>query len=201
MAYGISNLPATNITRLVTRVIFPAFSLLQGDLVRMRAAFFRVVRYVSLLSFPVAVITVIFAHDFVYFVLNPSGPGHCADPNPGHLRPDSLDGFQHGYDFPGRRQAPMADGHRRVAIRTMPLLLYPSIKWAGLIGVCLLSAAVAIVDFFIFGYLADRILDARMVTYARLLTPIFIYAILAGAVGYLDQKWLLSSGCGTWLRC
>ena len=72
LAYKISNLPATNITRLVTRVTFPAFTLLQGDIARIRGAFFRVVRYVSLLSIPVAVVTVIFAHDFVYFVLNPS---------------------------------------------------------------------------------------------------------------------------------
>ena len=48
LAYKISNLPATNITRLVTRVTFPAFTLLQGDIARMRGAFFRVVRYVSL---------------------------------------------------------------------------------------------------------------------------------------------------------
>ena len=72
LAYKISNLPATNITRLVTRVTFPAFTLLQGDIARMRGAFFRVVRYVSLLSIPVAVVTVIFAHDFVYFVLSAS---------------------------------------------------------------------------------------------------------------------------------
>ena len=58
----------------------------------------------------------------------------------------------------------------------------------------MLSAAVAIVDFFIAAYLADKILKARMVTYAQMLTPIFIYAILAGAMGYLVQQWLLSIG-------
>ncbi len=195
LAYKISNLPATNITRLVTRVTFPAFTLLQGDIARMRGAFFRVVRYVSLLSIPVAVVTVIFAHDFVYFVLNPSwapaivpmqilaiyGLVRSISSNMGTI-------FQAG----GKPQ--WLTGIAAWRFVTMTVLLYPSIKWAGLVGVCVLSAAVAIVDFFIAAYLADKILKARMVTYAQMLTPIFIYAILAGATGYLVQQWLLSIG-------
>ena len=84
---------------------------------------------------------------------------------------------------------------------TMTVLLYPSIKWAGLVGVCVLSAGVAIVDFFIAAYLADKILKARMVTYAQMLTPIFIYAILAGATGYLVQQWLSHRAVGHRYAC
>ena len=135
LAYKISNLPATNITRLVTRVTFPAFTLLQGDIARMRGAFFRVVRYVSLLSIPVAVVTVIFAHDFVYFVLNPSwapaivpmqilaiyGLVRSISSNMGTI-------FQAG----GKPQWLTSIAAWRFV--TMTALLYPSIKWAGLVG-------------------------------------------------------------------
>jgi hypothetical protein len=77
---------------------------------------------------------------------------------------------------------------------TMAALLYPAIVWGGLVGVCVLSAAVAVVDFFISASLVNRILEARLSTYARLLLPLFLRAGLAGGLGFLVERWLLSIG-------
>lgn len=195
LAYKVSNLPATNITRLVTRVTFPAFSQLQGEVARMRQAFFRLVRYVSLLAFPVAVATVIFAHDFVYVILNERwapaivplqllgiyGLIRSVAANMGTI-------FQAG----GRPQ--WLAGIAAWRLVTMTALLYPSIRWGGLIGVCALSAAVAVVDFVISAALVNRILEARMATYAQLLVPLFVYSLLAGGLGYLVEQGLLAAG-------
>jgi hypothetical protein len=76
----------------------------------------------------------------------------------------------------------------------MAALLYPAIVWGGLVGVCVLSAAVAVVDFFISASLVNRILEARLSTYARLLLPLFLRAGLAGGLGFLVERWLLSIG-------
>lgn len=195
LAYKISNTPATNIARLVTRVTFPAFSILQTDVPRMRNAFFRQVRYVAALSVPIGVGTVIFAHDFVYVVLNEAwapaivpmqilavyGVIRSVASNMGII-------FQAG----GKPQWLSSIALWRFV--TMAVLLYPFIKWGGLVGVSLLSAGIAMVDFVIAAYLADKILQARMVTYAIIAGPMLLYALLAGALGYLVNKLLLAQG-------
>ncbi|MEA3336210.1 MAG: lipopolysaccharide biosynthesis protein [Chloroflexota bacterium] len=195
LAYKVSNLPATNITRLVTRVTFPAFTKLRGDVARMRNAFFRLVRYVSLLAFPVAIATILFAHDFVHIVLTDKwapaivpiqilaiyGLIRSVAANMGTI-------FQAG----GKPQ--WLTGIAAWRLVTMAVLLYPAIRLGGLVGVCWLSTGVAIVDFFISANLVNRIIDGRMITYLRLTAPIAVYALIAGGLGLAIEKWLLSTG-------
>lgn len=195
LAYKISNTPATTITRLVNRVTFPAFSILQASQERMRNAFFRQVRFVGALAMPIGVATVIFAHDFVYAVLNEKwapaivpmqilavyGVIRSVAANMGII-------FQAG----GKPQWLASIAAWRLA--TMALLLYPFIRWGGLVGVSLLSAGVAVVDFIISAYLVDKVLDACMTTYARILGPMLGYALLAGGLGYLVNAGLLALG-------
>jgi O-antigen/teichoic acid export membrane protein len=197
LAYKVSNTPATNIARLVNRVTFPAFSILQADQARMRSAFFRQVRLVAALAMPIGAATVVFAHDFVYAVLNESwapaivpmqilavyGVIRAVASNMGVI-------FQAG----GKPQ--WLAGIAAWRLITMAVLLYPFIRWGGLVGVSLLSAGVAVVDFILSAYLVDKILQARMVTYVRITGPMLIYAALAGGLGYLLNRWLL--GLGVW---
>ncbi|MCB0207469.1 MAG: hypothetical protein KDH89_21820, partial [Anaerolineae bacterium] len=77
---------------------------------------------------------------------------------------------------------------------TMTALLYPAIRWGGLIGVCVLSTTVAVVDFGISAYMVDKIIEARMATYLHLLTPLFVYSLLAAGIGYGAEQVLLSLG-------
>jgi O-antigen/teichoic acid export membrane protein len=195
LAYKVSNTPATNIARLVNRVTFPAFSILQADQARMRSAFFRQVRLVAALAMPIGVATVVFAYDFVYAILNESwapaivpmqilaiyGVIRAVASNMGVI-------FQAG----GKPQ--WLAGIAAWRLITMAVLLYPFIRWGGLVGVSLLSAGVAVVDFVLSAYLVDKILQARMVAYARITGPMLIYAALAGGLGYLLNRWLLALG-------
>lgn len=52
LAYSLMLLPVSRITDTVTRVVFPAFSLIQRDDARLRAGYVKIVRYVSLITFP-----------------------------------------------------------------------------------------------------------------------------------------------------
>ncbi|MBC7236848.1 MAG: lipopolysaccharide biosynthesis protein, partial [Chloroflexi bacterium] len=65
LAYKFSNLPATHLSRVVSQVMFPAFSRVQGDAGRLKRAFFRSMKFVSLAAFPVALVTMVFAQDFL----------------------------------------------------------------------------------------------------------------------------------------
>ena len=69
LAYTISNLPATQITHLVGRVMFPAYSKLQDDRDALRRAYLKTLKYVSMLSIPAAFGIFVIAPDFVSVVL------------------------------------------------------------------------------------------------------------------------------------
>jgi O-antigen/teichoic acid export membrane protein len=55
LAFNLAMLPATNISGLVTRVMFPALSSLQGEPVRFREAYARMLNMVGTVTFPVIV--------------------------------------------------------------------------------------------------------------------------------------------------
>jgi O-antigen/teichoic acid export membrane protein len=69
IAYTISNLPATQITHLVGRVMFPTYSKLQDDRDAFRRAYLKTLKYVSILSIPAAFGIFVIAPDFVSVVL------------------------------------------------------------------------------------------------------------------------------------
>lgn len=54
MAYLISNLPATEITHVISQVAFPAYSKLQDNLPKLREAYLNVLQITVFLSFPIA---------------------------------------------------------------------------------------------------------------------------------------------------
>ena len=67
-------------------------------------------------------------------------------------------------------------------LATMLVLLYPAVKWGGIVGVSLLSAGVAVVDFVISAALAGRLVAAPWRAYARMLLPTLAVALVAGLV-------------------
>ena len=69
LAYTISNLPATQITHLVGRVTFPAYSKLQDDWGALGRAYLKTLKYVLMLSIPAAFGIFVIAPDFVSVVL------------------------------------------------------------------------------------------------------------------------------------
>lgn len=69
MAYRISNMPATEITHVISQVTFPAYSKIQDDLPRLREAYLRVLQLTTFLSFPVAGLIFVLASDFTKIFL------------------------------------------------------------------------------------------------------------------------------------
>ena len=69
IAYSISSLPATQITHLVDRMMFPTYSKLQDDRDALRRAYLKTLKYVSMLSIPAALGLFVIAPDFVSVVL------------------------------------------------------------------------------------------------------------------------------------
>ena len=55
MAFTVCNMPATNLSHVVNRVMFPTYSKLRDDLPEMGRVYIRTVRYISMCAFPAAI--------------------------------------------------------------------------------------------------------------------------------------------------
>jgi len=69
MAFTISNMPATQITFLIGRVMFPTYSKLQDDKIALKKAYIKTLRFVSMLTIPASLGILIIAPEFVSVVL------------------------------------------------------------------------------------------------------------------------------------
>ena len=69
MAYRISNMPATEITHVISRVTFPAYSRLQDNIPKLREAYLKVLQFTAFLSIPFAGLIFVLAPDFTKIFL------------------------------------------------------------------------------------------------------------------------------------
>ena len=69
LAYRISNMPATEITHVISQVTFPAYSKLQDNIPKLREAYLKVLQITTFLSFPIAGLIFILAPDFTKIFL------------------------------------------------------------------------------------------------------------------------------------
>ena len=69
LAYRISNMPATEISHVISQVTFPAYSKLQDDIPRLKEVFFKVVQFTAFLFFPLAGMIWVLAPDFTRLFL------------------------------------------------------------------------------------------------------------------------------------
>lgn len=69
MAYLVSNLPVTEITDVISRVTFPAYSKLQSDLSKLGDAYFKVLKLTSFFTIPVACGILILGSEFIQILL------------------------------------------------------------------------------------------------------------------------------------
>jgi O-antigen/teichoic acid export membrane protein len=69
LAYRISNMPATEITHVISQVTFPAYSKLQDNIPKLREAYLKILQVTAFLSFPIAGLIFVLAPDFTKIFL------------------------------------------------------------------------------------------------------------------------------------
>lgn len=189
-AYKLSNLPATNITRLVNQVMFPAFSKMQEDREVLRDVYLRTTRYVSLLTIPASLCIMAFASDFIH--------GFYGDKWAPSIAPIQLLGIyglarsiaaNMGNVFKASGKPQWLTTIAAVRLSVMAALLYPATRYYGIVGVSVLSAAVAVVDFFVSMALTHRIVRHSSAAFLVMLSPILVNALLATAVAKLAFRY------------
>ncbi len=68
LAYKIMLYPLQNVSQVIVKVMFPAFARMQGELEKVRIAYMRMIKAISLIVFPLMCSLFAIAPDFVHFV-------------------------------------------------------------------------------------------------------------------------------------
>ncbi len=186
LGYRLSNLPATHITKLISSVMFPAFSKIQREQERIRNIFFQTIHVVVLVAAPISVATIILGPNFVHtYYLGKWDDAIVA------MQWLTIYGFirsiaaNMGPILRAMGKPQWLSALALWRLITMVILLYPAILWKGIAGVSILSAAVAIVDFGIAAWMTKRLIGGSYFTYVTTLGPSLLVAGLAAGVGWL----------------
>jgi len=179
IAYMISNLPATQITHLVERVMFPVYSKMQDDRASLKRNYFKTLKYVSMLSVPAAFGIFVVAPDFVRIVLGekwmPAVPVLQVLCFSGLARSISA---TTGSIFQGTGRPDIFLKTSFLQLLTMVFLMFLLISRFGIIGVGLAVTIPVIAQSIIRLYLVNRIVDINLNELYVMMFQIFTGSII-----------------------
>ena len=172
LAYRISNMPATEITHVISQVTFPAYSKLQDDISRLKEAFLKVLQVTALLSFPIAGLIFILSSDFTKIFLGekwmPMVPAMKALCIFGATR--SINAAL-GPFFLGIGKPNILTKTSAIQLIVMIISIYPLTIKYGILGT---SLAIIIPNFLVCIYLSKKIKDTLNFKFLHYFKHIFI---------------------------
>jgi len=179
MAYRISNLPATEITHVISQVTFPAYSKLQDQLPQLRKAYLRTLQAVSFISFPMAGGIAFLAPDFTKLFLGerwmPMVPAMQILTVWGLMR--SL-GAMSGSLFQGLGRPSIVTSIQLAKLALLAMLIYPfTVRW-GMLGTALAVVIHTLPIEIYVHYRVVRLLGCPGRKYVLQLLPSIISAII-----------------------
>ena len=180
MAYRISNAPTSEITDVFSRVAFPAYSKLQGNLQGLRQAYLKVLQFSAFLSIPLAGGIFILAPEFTQIVLTvkwmPMVPALQVLTLFGVLRSISATA---GNVFPGVGKPQIATKWNSIRLGLLAAVIYPlTIRW-GIMGASIAVVLAQIVLTIGFCYMVIQITDCGLRNFSRLIgLPLVSTAIM-----------------------
>jgi len=178
MAYKISNMPATEISLVISQVSFPAYSKLQKDLVRSGRAYLRVLGVTALFVFPITGFIFLLAPDFTRLFLGerwmPMVPAMQVLCFYGLTRALNA---TYGAIFQGIGQQSIATKASVAQLILVAILIYPLTANYSIWGTCL---AVLIPNFLVYLYLSKKLLATLKIELRAYLKNIL--APMAGSV-------------------
>lgn len=196
MAYRFSNAPATEITQVISSVLFPTYSQVQTDVSKLRKGFFRTLRLSTFISFPAATGIIAVAPVFVPAFLGsnwlPIIPVMQVLAAWGLLR--SLTGAM-GPLFPALGRPDISTKLKAGQLAVIAVLIYPATDQFGIVGaggVIVLSGLLVKVP--ITSYLGVRFVDGTFRRYfGTLIFPTVGSTLMAIGIWYFGQSVTISN--------
>jgi len=181
MAYRLSNLPATEMTLVVSQVTFPAYSKLQDNILKLRESYLKVLQLTAFFSFPAAGLIIVLAPDFTRIFLAekwmPMVPAMQVLAVWGFIR--SLGSTQGPFLYAIGKQKIITKIHFLQAILLISAIYPFTINW-GILGASLailLSSLINPIGYYAYYYILNKI-RCPLFTFIRLLVIPLISALV-----------------------
>lgn len=195
LAYRISNLPATEITHVISQVTFPAYSKLQDNIPKLREAYLKVLQITAFLSFPIAGLIFVLTPDFTRIFL-----GEKWMPMVPAMMVLCIFGVTRSI---GATMGPILYSTGKPKIQTkvsgiqliaMAMIIYPlTIRW-GILGTSLAVVIPNILVLILITIEVKNIIDATYKEFFMSVIIPIIAVFIMFLVVFLAQKFLLSGG-------
>jgi len=179
MAYRISNMPATEITHVISQVTFPAYSRLQDNIPKLREAYLKTLQLTAFISIPLAGGIFILAPEFTKIFLGeqwmPMVPAMQILALEGLLRSIAA---TTGPIFQAVGKPEIETKWQMVRLFLIAILIYPcTIKW-GIVGTSMIVFLSIFVSIFGFSFEAIKITKCAIKDFGKTIALIFVNGII-----------------------
>jgi len=198
LAYQVSNMPATEVTHVISQVTFPTYSKLQDDLPRLGEAYLKVVQVTAFIAIPLAGMIFILSREFTYLFLGekwmPMVPAMQILILAGLLR--SVAGIS-GYVFQGVGSPKIDTMLQMIRLSVLAISIFPLTTQWGIYGASLAVLLSILVSSIGFGYMGIRITRCAIRDFSKaivlplanglvMVSVIYVFMITAHTVGILQ---------------
>lgn len=194
MAYRLSNLPATEITNVISQVTFPVYSKLQDNLPKLREAYFKTLQLTTFVAIPLATGILVLAPEFTKIFL---GDKWIPIIIPlqilcifGAIR--SI-GATMGSLYKSVGKPYITFYNNLVKLFVLAIIIYPLTKYYGLIGVSLAITIPTVIQLFIVTTIFSRMFKVRIVKLLKIISPYAFSSFFMGLTMFLLKNVSLKS--------
>jgi len=194
LAFTIAGLPTTHISKIISRVMFPAYSKLQNDLPALRRTCLDVLKLVAHLAIPASVGIAVLAPEFVRVLY-----GECWMPVVGPLQILCIFGgvmaigSMNGYVFNaiGKPYIPFYLVTARLSLTL--LIIYPLIKKFGLIGAAIAVTVPLVLQFLVSTIIFSRAIELKISKIVGTLSIVISYSFIMALIVYYCKQVVFSN--------
>lgn len=193
LAYRLMLYPVQNISGVVGKVMFPAFSMIQDDLEKVRTTYMKMVKAISLVTFPIMCVLFAVTPEFVHVIFGPQW-----QPMVILIQILCICGiFQAigttvGYILLSQGRADLQFKMQVIGTILVTIFIITGLKW-GVIGVTVLYTLYSIFWVHFFFYVTNKIINLRYKEfYSKIFSSYLMGAIITGSL-LLIRQFLTSS--------
>lgn len=183
IAYTLANLPATHVSKVISKVMFPAYSRLQNDLPALRETYLRILKLVSKIAIPAAFGIAILAPEIVGILYGEKwmpavGPLQILCFFGGFRAIGALNGYV--YNAIGRPDIPFYMNTAKLMV--IIAIIYPLTVRFGLTGTAIAVTLPLVVQFFVAIYIFTRVLALKVMNVNKVLLISAVQSLTMAAV-------------------
>lgn len=200
-SYGIMMLPLRNISRVIGKVVFPSFSILQNDILQIRMIYLKATRIIAYVTFPIMAGLAILSEPFVLITFGPQ----WKDMIPIVSILSGIGALQSVFTLNGVIYNSLGKAHIAFRISIVRSIMNIAafiigVKFGGLIGLTIAYTIVTILGFVPSFYFAGKQIKVSILDMAKNLSHALISTLFTAVIVYLVYILILSSEIGVVLK-